>query len=133
MHGYSDDPCNEQGGMRYPFAATAPTDNARPMCLVAATDRAVLYWYLLTFNAQVDPAHTNFLVAPALRMRSVLRPVRPMWLGAFGQGLQAFAAHVEVVESLVADDVSDDDASRARADAYALRRLLFLCQKELDA
>jgi hypothetical protein len=133
MQGYVEDPCTDRGRERPGVAAIAPTENARNMCLVAATDRTLLTWHQMNLASQVDPARFNFVVAPAIRMARTLSPMRPMWLGAFGKALQVYGSHVEIVESVVADQVANDEPSQRNADRYAQRRLMFLCDKELGS
>ncbi|MGN6481554.1 hypothetical protein [Luteibacter sp.] len=133
MQGYVEDPCTDRGRERAGVASIAPTENTRHMCLVAATDRTILTWYQMNLASQVDPAHSNFVIAPAIRMARTLSPMRPMWLGAFDKALQVYGLHVEIVESLVADQVADDESSRRNADRYAQRRLMFLCDKEVGS
>ncbi|KAF1008191.1 MAG: hypothetical protein GAK28_01170 [Luteibacter sp.] len=133
MQGYAHDPCTQGGRHDRSVAATLPTDTTKSMCLVDATDRSVLAWYLTTFDAQTNPEHTNFVVAPAMRMTRLVRPVRPLWLGVFGNELQAHSVNLEVVESLVADQLATDDASEAKAERYTMRRAVFLCAKEIGA
>lgn len=131
MQGYDSDPCTPAGAALSGIAATIPTDRSKAMCLVAALDRAVLYWYYVMLDRQMDPSNTNFVVAPAQRMIGFLRPMRPLWVGIFGKDLQVFATHVEVAESLAADRSSDSDEAVAKAGRYAARRAAFLCSKEM--
>ncbi|UPG90652.1 hypothetical protein L2Y96_02445 [Luteibacter aegosomaticola] len=132
MQGYTDDPCSTDGQARVGIAGLDP-EQGQPMCLVAANDRAVLRWYLDKLDAQVDPDHSNFVTSPALAMTRFLRPMRPLWLGVLDKSLRAYASHVEVVESLVADGVTDSDMSSESSSRYAERRALFLCSKEFGA
>jgi hypothetical protein len=130
MQGYKDDPCTSAGRYRPSVATTDPAELTKPMCLVDASDRAVLQRYLLQFDRQTDPTLTNFTVAPASRMSRLVRPMRPFWLGIFGKELQKYSANLEVTESLVAYHVAFDTASDVKARRYAHRRALFLCGKE---
>jgi hypothetical protein len=131
MQGYAADPCTSDGQVRDGVAATVPSDRSKPMCMVAAMDRAVLYWYYLTLDRQINPANISFILAPARRMIRHVRTLRPLWLGVFGKDLQVFATHVEVVESIAADTASDSDVAAEKAARYAARRAAFLCTKEM--
>jgi hypothetical protein len=133
MQGYTDEPCTDEGQPRADIAAVVPDDASKALCLVAANDRAVLDWYQTVFDVQRDPARSNFINAPALRVIRLLRPLRPLWLGVLDGKLRRYATHVEVLESMVADRVNDSEQSAESADRYRERRALFLCEKELGA
>lgn len=134
MQGYTQDPpCTADGHARAGVAGVDPKDHGKPLCLVAANDRAVLGWYLSVLDTQVDPAQSNFVTAPARSMSRFLSPMRPLWLGILDKSLRAYGSHVEVVESLVADDIVDTEQSSEASNRYAERRALFLCGKEFGA
>jgi hypothetical protein len=131
MQGYVAAPCTDTGAPRTGVASLYPGDAQRPLCLVAANDRAVLHWYLVQLDRQTDPQRINFVTATAMRMSRMLRPMRPLWLGVLSKDLLALSANIEVVESLVADQVSLTDATDANANRYGARRALLLCEREL--
>ncbi|UPG94938.1 hypothetical protein [Luteibacter aegosomatissinici] len=132
MQGYVADPCNVDGSARLGVAATHPDDATNAMCMVAATDRAVLRWYLQSLDRQTDPVRVNFVTAVALRMSRFLRPMRPLWLGVLGKDLQSYGSHVEVTEALVASQLVDDESTESRAERYNERLAIFLCDKDIE-
>lgn len=130
LQGYSHDPCTDKGVAKHGVAATSPVENARTMCFVDATDRAVYAWYLKVLEAQLDPTMSNFINRQGGGMTLFLRRVHPLWQGAFTKDVLRAGASVELAESLVADEVAITDDMATRAEAYAERRLMTLCQKE---
>lgn len=130
LQGYSHEPCTESGVAKAGVAATSPLENARTMCFVDATDRAVYAWYLKTIDAQMDPTRSNFITRQGDGMTLFLHRVRPMWQGAFSNDVLRAGVSVELAESLVADEVAITDDMASRAEDYARRRLEVLCSKE---
>lgn len=100
------------------------------MCFVDATDRAVYAWYLKALEAQLDPTMSNFITRPGDSMTLFLRRVRPLWQGAFSKYALRAGTSIELAESLVADEVAITDEMASRAETYAQRRLMTLCEKE---
>jgi hypothetical protein len=129
--GYGAQPCTAEGRPREYVAAHSPLNPDKELCLIAANDRAVYEWYLRMAKAQMDPERNTFVHATAARLARVLSPKRPMWLGVFAREALRGAASVELVESLLADELAVDGARVVQADRYAARRLLLLCQKEM--
>ena len=130
LQGYSNEPCTDKGQAKNGVAATSPLENARTMCFVDATDRAVYAWYLKALEAQLDPTMSNFITRPGGGMTLFLRRVRPLWQGAFSKYALRAGTSIELAESLVADEVAITDEMASRAETYAQRRLMALCEKE---
>lgn len=128
--GYSVPPCDDQGRPRELVAAQSPQNPNKELCLVAANDRAVHAWYLRVVKAETSPPENTFIRASAARLIRAMSPGRPMWLGVFSRDALRGAASVELVESLLADDLAVDGSRLIQANRYAARRLQMLCQKD---
>ncbi|MDF4005250.1 hypothetical protein P3W33_17765 [Luteibacter sp. PPL552] len=123
LQGYvSAPPCTPDATPRPSHAGTGSKDDPRPLCFVAATDRAVHRWYLAEARRQArgapDPNHVSLIA----RLEYLIAPVLV---------LLDIAALVEVGEMLIADEmVAEGSLSDVEADVATSRVSRLSCPVE---
>lgn len=111
-------PCKPDATPRDGDAGTGAEGDERPLCFVAATDRAVHRWY-------IDESRRQAVHAPQRELSGMQR------LAAFATAVLALldlAAVVEIVEAIVADDlVTSEWLTPVEADLAAERADRLFC------
>lgn len=110
--------CHKDGSPVSGTAGTGTEGDTRPLCFVAATDRAVHRWYL-------DEVRRQAAYVPEREESGLRRLIR--FAGAV-LALMDMAAVIEVVEAVVADDlVAGEAITGAEADVTAERADALFC------
>lgn len=98
-------PCQRDASPRLATAGTGTTDDDRPLCFVAATDRAVHRWYLREYRTQVSGFIPNQHIHDGLH--------KLLNVAAGIVALLDFAGFVESIEAQVAENLVQNDVLAA--------------------